>query len=110
MYGVTEEEIISLNPGSETVIRTGEQLRIPVKDKKGNVHTVVAGETLYSLARNNGITIQDILDANPGIAENGLKAGQTIVIPVISPNAVQPDNMDTHIVQKGETIYKISKK
>ena len=29
MYGVTEADIIRLNPGSEVVIKAGEQLRIP---------------------------------------------------------------------------------
>ena len=34
MYGVTEAEIIALNPGSEVVIKAGQQLRIPQKQQQ----------------------------------------------------------------------------
>ena len=33
MYGVTENDIIALNPGSETVIKVGQQLRIPQREQ-----------------------------------------------------------------------------
>ena len=34
MYGVTEADIIALNPGSEVVIKAGQQLRIPQKKQQ----------------------------------------------------------------------------
>ena len=34
MYGVTEADIIALNPGSEVVIKAGQQLRIPQKQQQ----------------------------------------------------------------------------
>ena len=34
MYGVTEADIIALNPGSDVVIKVGEQLRIPQKTQQ----------------------------------------------------------------------------
>jgi len=43
-------------------------------------HEVQAGETLYSLARSYGVTVEDIVNANPKMGET-LIAGQTIVIP-----------------------------
>lgn len=126
MYGVTEDEIIKMNPGSETVIKAGNQLRIPVRKDGTKVHTVAAGETLYSLAGKNGLTVQELCDANPGVLDNGLRAGQTIIIPEPSdgdkpvPQEHGKENvkagddsrafMTTHVVQKKETIYKISKK
>lgn len=124
MYGVTEEEIINMNPGSETVIKAGDQLRIPVRKDGVKVHTVAAGETLYSLAGKNGLTVQELCDANPGVSDNGLRAGQTIIIPNPSDRSqsVQQEQvneaasddsqefMTTHVVQKKETIYKISRK
>ena len=82
-YGVTEEDIIKLNPGSEKVIRVGQELKIP--QKKGNdstaFHTVAQGETLYELSRRNNVTIKEICDANPGLSVESLKAGMVIVIP-----------------------------
>ena len=51
MYGVTEDDIIKLNPGSEKVIRTGQELRIPNRSQtsSGRFHTIQKGETLYRL-------------------------------------------------------------
>ena len=45
------------------------------------IHDVVKGETLYSLARQFGVTVTDIIDANAELAD-GLKAGQRIKIPI----------------------------
>ena len=51
---------------------------------KYSIHDVARGETLYSLARMYGITVDDITAANPALSE-GLKAGQRIKIPVSAP-------------------------
>ena len=135
MYGVTEDEIIKLNPGSETVIRTGEQLRIPNRKQpsSGKFHTIQKGETLYRLSVENRISVKELCDANPGLSADNFKIGQVITIPAPSDedplestienagNAtpqnimadVQAIKSDTaryktvHIVQKRETIFRI---
>ncbi len=136
-YGVTEDEIISANPGSDKVIKVGEQLRIPVKQADGSrFHTVQSGETLYSLSKANNITVNDICQANPGLDAVNVKSGQTIIIPAPKPQQeAQPQQSATssgqpvsnepvstveqtgssdkyqaiHTVRKKETIYRISK-
>lgn len=73
-------------------------------------YVVQSGETLYSISRNHGITVDDILKANPGLTEN-IMAGQTIKIPSVSSNPeIQKLNpcKTTHVVQKKETVYGIS--
>lgn len=73
-------------------------------------HVVTAGETLYSISKNYGLTVTDILNANPGLTDM-IMAGQTIKIPADSSNPeikkLSPCKQ-THIVQKKETIYGIS--
>ena len=94
MYGVTEAEIIQLNPGSEIVIKAGEQLRIPqakrttvptevspTKDRSERFHTIKTGETLYRLTVIYGLTAREICNANPGLSAENFKVGQVIVIP-----------------------------
>lgn len=94
MYGVTEADIISLNPGSDIVIKVGQQLRIPQNDKQQTVanvpqvtaggerfHTIKTGETLYRLTVIYGLTAREICNANPGLSAENFKAGQVIVIP-----------------------------
>ena len=94
MYGVTEAEIIRLNPGSDIVIKAGEQLRIPqtkkvhaedeatqAKAEGVRFHTIKTGETLYRLTVIYGLTAREICNANPGLSAENFKVGQVVVIP-----------------------------
>ena len=98
MYGVTEADIINLNPGSDVVIKAGQQLRIPQIKKsaaEANVpqaqvegqrfHTIKAGETLYRLTVIYGLTAREICNANPGLSAENFKEGQVIIIPENKP-------------------------
>lgn len=53
------------------------------------MHTVKIGETLYSVSKKYGVSMQDILKANPDM-DHGLKAGKDIVIPVITSSDTIP--------------------
>ena len=95
MYGVTEADIIALNPGSQIVIKAGEQLRIPqarktqgassqaaqMKASGERFHTIKTGETLYRLTVIYGLTAREICNANPGLSAENFKVGQVIIIP-----------------------------
>ncbi len=95
MYGVTEADIIALNPGSDVVIKVGQQLRIPQKNTQGTIsssqptenndgqrfHTIKTGETLYRLTVIYGLSAREICNANPGLSAENFKVGQVIVIP-----------------------------
>ena len=98
MYGVTEADIINLNPGSDVVIKAGQQLRIPQIKKsaaEANVpqaqvegqrfHTIKAGETLYRLTVIYGLTAREICNANPGLSAENFKEGQVIISPENKP-------------------------
>lgn len=50
----------------------------PVNPKK--VHKVKAGETLYSISRKYGITVDDISRLNPGVKANSLKIGAELKV------------------------------
>ena len=86
MYGVTEDDIIKLNPGSEKVIKVGQELRIPNRQQpsSGHFHTIQKGETLYRLSVENRVSVKEICDANPGLSADNFKIGQVITIPAPS--------------------------
>ncbi len=135
MYGVTEDDIIKLNPGSEKVIRAGESLKIPARKNtsSGKFHTIQKGETLYRLSVENRVSVKEICDANPGLSAQNFKIGQVITIPAPSdedPLASSIENAGdetpqeiitdtetiltdtarfkgTHEVKRRETIYRI---
>ena len=139
MYNVTEDEIIRLNPGSEKVIKVGQELKIPHKRESNNqqrFHTIQPGETLYRLSVENRVSVKNICDANPGLSVEQFKAGQVIVIPAPTDEAPIKSSLEaagenisqqvlaeatekatkeipkykaTHTVKKKETIYRICK-
>jgi LysM repeat protein len=59
---------------------------------------VEAGQTLYSIAREYGITVNKILDANPSLRNDVLKAGQMIKIPA----GIRPTRDVTELVAQDE--------
>ena len=79
--------------------------------QKNATHIVAKGETIYAIAKKYQITPEDILKNNPD-AINGIKENQTLLIPSKngSTTAVTTANDTTYVVQKGETLYAISRK
>ena len=59
--------------------------KVRVDGKSYYAHVVMAKQTLYSIARVYGVSVQDIYDANRNLnlETNGLKAGQVLLIPVV---------------------------
>lgn len=133
MYGVSQADIVKMNPGSDEKIYIGHTLRIPrntTGSQKETFHTIEAGETLYRLTVKYNVSAKAICDANPGLSAENFRIGQVIRIPapdetpVVSdidnssktadvtseiPAAVQSRCRDMHKVKRKETIYSISK-
>lgn len=109
LYGVSPSDIQKLNPEAGDLIRPGDKLRLPdgaarqqmatgpgaqfvgnsgqstgtsVRGKVKTTYQIKKKDTLYRIALEHGVTIQDILSVNPGMTENGkLKKGDWISIP-----------------------------
>ncbi len=136
MYHVSMDEIIRMNPGSESKIKAGQTIKIPQK-KAGQAaqvfHTIQPGETLYKLTQKYGVTAQNICRANPGLNEKNFRIGQVICIPapsktdgstttvatatpqpkaeapVVAPTPKKQEFQDMHKVKRKETIFSISR-
>ncbi len=118
-YGVAVTVILENNPSSEGGISVGKLLRVPVLTKaatpnqSGN-HTVQKGETLYSIARQYGISVDDLKRLN-NITENEISLGQNLVVSSKSVLAKVPKQLDiksvssTHTVAVKETLYSIAR-
>lgn len=106
--------LLSLLVGCNTLFAQDIQ-RVYIDGVKYDVYAVVQGDTLYSLSKRFGVTIDQITAANPSLAE-GLKAGQTIKIPQPQPTTKNKKadkrskrDFRVHIVRKGDTLYSISR-
>lgn len=129
-YGVSEEALKAANPGLTNELKIGQILYIPASTSKNNdftIHVVKRHETLFGISREYNCSVDDLLKLNPG-AEKGLDVGQELKIPssknvastptatedetpVTAPvNPYQNDSVISYTVNKGETLYSISKR
>lgn len=82
-------------------------------------HTVRHGDTLWSMSRHYGTSLNMIELHNPGISNRYLRIGETVVIPaygdIAAPmpaiTAAVPQNFNgTHVVTKGDTLWSLSRR
>ncbi len=67
-------------------------------------YTIVAGDTLYSIARRYNTTVRLIMLFNPGVQPNSLRVGQVILIPLSPPESM------IYTVRAGDTLYSIARR
>jgi LysM repeat protein len=99
-YGVSVDDILQHNPEAIHGIRPRQVLRIPVKRQlQTSVYQVQAGETLYSISRRFGSSVDDIVNLNPGLTSD-IRPGQFIYVPVseIIPANEQADSQQQGIL------------
>jgi cell wall-associated NlpC family hydrolase len=93
-YDVQPKAIYELNPKAKKGIQYNTVLLIPTKSKKTKVsipeivsnnaeitHEVLSKETLWGIAKQYNLSVQDLYKINPDIEKEGLKKGQIIKIP-----------------------------
>jgi putative chitinase len=80
---------------------------------ESTVHIVRRGETLYSIARSYGVNMWDLARANGITNPNRIYAGQRLVISTGRSSGRTPPGRTApggriHVVQRGETLYRIA--
>ena len=86
--GTTVEAIMAINPGiNPNNLQIGQVICIPTMATptppcpNGFLYTIRAGDTLFTLGQRFNVSVQAIINANPGINPNNLQIGQVICIP-----------------------------
>jgi len=74
------------------------------------VHVIKEGETLSQLAKSYGTTVGDIMRLNGMNSDSKLYVGEKVKIPAAGETVVASGVAKTHTVEKGETLYQLSKK
>ncbi|WP_289666061.1 LysM peptidoglycan-binding domain-containing protein [Flavobacterium panacagri] len=132
LFGLSKQYHVSVeaiqNANQEILaggLQIGQELIIPqnsdYSSKQENaissktMHQVVAKESLFSIARQYNVSVQDLENLNKDILINGLQIGQTISIPnkrKTLDGRVRVINQETvfHVVEPKETKFSIAKK
>ncbi len=101
-FNTTVNEIVKLNNLSTDDLYIGEKLIIPYDDNNVNdsdSYVVKKGDTLWSIASNNGLTVNELIKIN-NLSSNNIIAGQKLKLPKES----------VYVVKKGDTLYSIASK
>ena len=154
-YGVSVQSILDVNPGinpqnlqigSTLCIPTAQTVSptkadpptpaapltseiLPVTCPQGTFrYTIQSGDTLWKLSQAYGVSIQNIIDANPGINADNLQIGSTLCIPTVQtvsptkavpptpaapltseiPPVTCPQGTFRYTIQSGDTLWKLS--
>ncbi len=132
-YQVDLQELTAVNPQLTKGLKAGMTIKIPVggepirnskpeaeqKPERILEHQVLKKETLYSISRKYGISIDQLLAFNPG--KSKLKKGEILRIPQWSDPRKKIDaaassreagrsSVVLHPVKEGETLYALSRK
>ncbi len=134
-YGVSVQSILDLNPGvNPQNLQIGSTLCVPsaqpplappttltrsVTCPEGSFpHSVQAGDTFWRLSQTYGVSVQSIIDANPGVNANNLQIGSTLCVPsaqtpiapptTLTPPVTCPEGSFPHSVQAGDTLWRLS--
>lgn len=109
-YGTTVDALKAANGLTSDIIRVGQTLQVgtslPQTPSVGTYHTVVRGDTLYSLARRYGTTVDAIMRAN-GLTSPSIYVGQQLLV---SAAPVPPIGTTTYTVVRGDTLYSIARR
>lgn len=114
-YGITVDELKSANNLTSNVLSIGQRLKIPsmsgVTEQPANYinYTVKAGDSLYSIANKNDLTVQELKNYN-NLTSNTLQIGQILRIPIVSSEEVPIGNYTEYVVKSGDTLYSIGRR
>jgi len=119
-YGMTAEELAALNGIADpSSIQVGQRLLVPaapVATSTPQTHTVQPGETLQSIATMVGLTVEQLAAYSNLVDVNTIFVGQILTIVPPAENAPTPQVVAEtsppasviHIVQPGETLFRIA--
>ena len=134
-YDVSQRDIILNNPDAIESIKTGEELKIPVKAEDevkipvkaeetpaGNrlqsplfiYHITEKGQTVFWLMQQYNVSREELYRYNPALEHSPLQPGQVVTIPKKSSSAAQPSapkpaGYVIHTVKRKETLFSIAK-
>ena len=104
-YGISLASLLLSNRGINPYnLIVGTYLCIPAFCPVENrIYTVKAGDTLYKIAAQFNVSVQQITKSNPRINPNNLRVGQRLCIPALCPKG-----FSEYTIRQGDTLYALA--
>ena len=105
-FDMSVDELKRINNLTSNTLSVGQILKLTYDDVNPDQffeYTIKSGDTLYSIANKNGISVDELKQIND-LNSNMLSVGQVILIPIKNIN-----NME-YVVKSGDSLYSIAKK
>lgn len=113
-YNVSVDRLIALNPEARDGVRSGQVLKISAPSaepapQRGSLspvvasqltvpHVIASGETLYRIAADNGITVEDLLAFNPEVDPFNYSVGTELKIPVVASLVPGEERLNAQVI------------
>jgi len=126
-YGAPVNEIVNANEALKQGLKIGQTIKVPFIPKSdlpsGSIlHKVAPGETLFSISKYHGVTVDQIKQSND-LKGNDLSVGQSVIIeksglaiseskpatPTVAPSQAQPKQMVRNTPAKEVTVASTAK-
>ena len=117
-YGVSVVRLKRANRLSGDSLRIGDRLEIPTqvtvseapkRVAQSRTHRVRSGESLYTIGKCYGVSVDRIKAAN-GLRRNTIRVGQELVIPARSSGTSASASGKVHRVRSGDTLSEIARR
>jgi len=106
--GVTVDELKRINNLTSNILNIGQRLVIPnrvdILQEDYTIYTVKPGDTLYKIARDFDVSVEELLTLNK-LNSTGLSIGQQLLIPT---NGIQIVGVVDYTIKQGDTLWKIA--
>ncbi len=113
-FGVSVDELVQANGLADpNRIYVGQTLVIPGRQAPspsgaGQKYIIQVGDTLSTIARRYGVSVDDLVAANGLPSRDSITAGQLIVIPGVTQAPAAPPVDAIYTLQRGDSLYRVS--
>lgn len=114
-FNTTIGALKAINELTGNILQPGKILRLPnfvtfnTDPNEVIVYKISKGDSLYSIAKQYGVSVNDIINYNQ-LANTLLSVNQQILIPVNKVTEIGKEPHLNYIVKKGDTLYNIAKR
>ncbi len=114
-FNISVDELKKINNLTSNSLIVGQKILLSKQNMMPNPNYIVQkGDTLYSISKNNNISIEDIIEMNQ-LTNSNLSVGQELFIPTKEDKIEEeiitaPDDYEIYEVKRGDSLWLISQK